>query len=303
VLNVNLRHLHYLVTLADVGSYARAAAKVGVTQSTLSAAIQGLEAELGGALVDRSARRIQILPFGEAIVRRAREILLQVQELPEYAADRSQPLTTRLRLGVIPSIAPFILPKLLRSLRASYPSLSFNVREGLTQALLADVRSGRLDCAFIARVAALEEFDHAEVGKDPFLLAVPEHHRLAARHKTALADLVGEKVVLLDHGHCLRDQVLSAIGGDAPAEESDVRAASIMTLVQLVEFGMGVTLLPRLAVDAGATAGTSLRLVPYSGPGSERTLVLAWRAGALRRPDYEALAAHLRGHCLRTEAA
>ncbi|WP_118133576.1 hydrogen peroxide-inducible genes activator [Oceanicella sp. SM1341] len=298
MLNVNLRHLHYLVTLAETGNFGAAAARAGITQSTLSAAIRGLEEELGAPLVDRTGRRMQLLPYGETVVERARDIIAQVGELPEYAAASARPLTTRLRLGMIPSVAPFVLPKLLRSLRAAHPDLPLSVREGLTQSLLSEIRAGRLDAAFIAHMPSVEEFDYARVADDPFLVALPPGHRLAARAKLSLADLASERLLLLDQGHCLREHVLTALGRDGLVDEHDVRAASIMTLVQLVDFGTGITLLPRIAVDAGAIAGTGITLVRYDSPSAARGLVVAWRARSYRRPDYLALAEHIRRHCL-----
>jgi LysR family hydrogen peroxide-inducible transcriptional activator len=239
---------------------------------------------------------MQFLPFGEAVVERARHILAQIEELPEYAAASTEPLTHRLRLGVIPSIAPFMLPKLLPGLQKDYPRLSLHVREGLTQVLLAEVRAGRLDAAFIAHVPGMESFDCEEIATDPFLLALPSGHPLSGRTETDLADLANERLLLLDQGHCLREHVMTAIGRDGVVDENDVRASSIMTLVQLVDFGVGITLLPKIAIEAGAVAGTNVRLVPYSGARSSRRLMLVWRAGSLRATDYRALATHLRGY-------
>ncbi|QDL93843.1 hydrogen peroxide-inducible genes activator (plasmid) [Paroceanicella profunda] len=298
MLNVNLRHLHYLVTLAETGNFGAAAARAGITQSTLSAAIRGLEEELGAPLMDRSGRRMQLLPFGETVVERARDIIAQVGELPEYAARSARPLTTRLRLGMIPSVAPFVLPKLLRSLRAAHPDLSLSVREGLTQSLLAEIRAGRLDAAFIAHMPSVEEFEYTAVAEDPFLVALPPRHPLSGRAALTLADLASDRLLLLDQGHCLREHVLTALGRDGLVDEHDVRAASIMTLVQLVDFGTGITLLPRIAVDAGAVSGTGITLVRYESPSAARRLVVAWRARSYRRSDYLALAEHIRRHCL-----
>ena len=277
--NVNLRHLRYLVTLSESSTFAAAAKAAGITQSTLSAAIQGLEAEFGHPLIDRSGRRMQLLPFGEAMVRRARHILAEIQELPEYAAQDIMPLGKHLRLGVIPSVAPFVLPKLLASLGEAYPSLHLRVREGLTQSLLTELASGRLDAAFLAHVPSLEGVEMAELGKDPFYLAVRRGHPLAGRAQVTKAHLASEPLLLLDQGHCLREHAMEALGRDAIAEENDVRAASLLTLVQLVEAGMGITLLPKIALEA---AGTAVQLIPYLAPKAVRTLVLVGRKGAGR---------------------
>lgn len=294
--NINLRHLRYLVTLAESGSFAAAAKAAGITQSTLSAAIQGLEAEFEHPLIDRSGRRMQLLPFGEAMVRRARHILAEIEELPQYAGREVLPLSTRLRLGVIPSVAPFVLPRLLSSLSRDYPLLHLHVREGLTHSLLTEISSGRLDAAFIAHVPSLEGVEIAELGKDPFYLAVKPGHPLTRLNEVTMVQLAHEPLLLLDQGHCLREHAMAALGRDAIIEENDVRAASLLTLVQLVEAGMGITLLPKIAMDA--VAGTQVKLIPYSAPKAVRTLVLAWRKGAVRADDYRVLAAHIRKHCL-----
>jgi LysR family transcriptional regulator, hydrogen peroxide-inducible genes activator len=295
-LNINLRHLRYLVTLAESSTFAAAAKAAGITQSTLSAAIQGLETEFGHPLIDRSGRRMQLLPFGEAMVRRARHILAEIEELPQYAGRDVLPLSTRLRLGVIPSVAPFVLPRLLSSLGRDYPLLNFHVREGLTHMLLTELSSGRLDAAFLAHVPSLDGVEMVELGKDPFYLAVQPGHPLAAQDLVTMAQLAHEPLLLLDQGHCLREHAMEALGRDAIAEESDVRAASLLTLVQLVEAGMGITLLPKIAMDA--VVGTRVKLIPYSAPKAARTLVLAWRKGAVRAEDYRTLATHIRKHCL-----
>ncbi|MGH6760659.1 MAG: hydrogen peroxide-inducible genes activator [Phyllobacterium sp.] len=298
MLNITVRHLHYLVALAETGSFSRAANRVGVTQSTLSAAIQSLELELGAPLVDRSGRKIQMLPSGDAVVRQARDIIVRIQELPEHAAEAARPLTTRLRLGVIPSVAPFILPKILPSLTEAYPELNLSMREGLTRDLLDELRSGRLDAAIIARPYQIDGFDCAEIGVDPFFLAIRNDHPLAKRDKVDMDDVEGERFLLLETGHCLREHVIAAVGEANARGEDDVRASSIMTLVQMMEFGLGVTLLPRIAIEAGATRGTNLSVVPYVGEHNARSLVLIWRSGAVRRHDYHLLAEHLRHHCM-----
>lgn len=290
MVSINLRHLHYLVMLTEAGTFSAAASAARISQSTLTAAIQGLEEDLGGVLVDRSKRRVRLSPFGEAVVVRARHILDQVQELPGLAALGGKPLTTRLRLGIIPSIAPFALPKLLPALREYHADLLLQVQEGLTQGLLNDVLRGELDAAFIAHVPSAEDFEHAVIARDRFFLAVPQAHRLAGLAEATATHLAGENLLLLGQGHCLREHVLSALERDRGPGAEDVRAHSITTLVQLVDNGMGVTLLPRIAIKAGATAGTRLNVIPFEAPRASRTLVLAWRRGSIREADFQALA-------------
>jgi len=299
MLNISVRQLHYFMALVKAGSFSRAAEVVGVTQSTLSAAIQALETELGVTLIDRSGRRMQLLPAGEDFLARARTIIALIEELPEHARQAERPLTTRLRMGVIPSIAPFLLPKVLPATAKAFPELQLTIREGLTRSLLDSLRSGSLDVALVAHPYDLDEFEVAELGRDIFYLAVRRDHALANREQVDADDLQDQPFLLLETGHCLREHVMAAIGS-APAQASgDVHATSIMTLVQLVDFGMGVTLLPEVAVKAGATRGTELSIVPYEGKNNYRSLVLVWRSNAARRNEFQLFADHLRGKCMK----
>ncbi|ENT03312.1 hydrogen peroxide-inducible genes activator [Brucella sp. 63/311] len=298
MLNISVRQLHYFLALVQAGSFSRAAEAIGVTQSTLSAAIQALEAELGATLIDRTGRRMQMLPAGEDFLARARDIVALIEELPEHARQAERPLTTRLRMGVIPSIAPFLLPKVLPATAKAFPELQLTVREGLTRSLLESLRSGTLDVALVAHPYDLDEFEIAEIGRDPFLLAVRRDHALANRDSVEASDIDDQPFLLLETGHCLREHVMAAIGSKPAQMSGDVHATSIMTLVQLVQFGMGVTLLPQLAIKAGVTRGTDLSVVPYEGKYNFRSLVLAWRTNATRRNEFQLFANHLRSNCL-----
>ncbi|AAL53818.1 hydrogen peroxide-inducible genes activator [Brucella melitensis] len=298
MLNISVRQLHYFLALVQAGSFSRAAEAIGVTQSTLSAAIQALEAELGATLIDRTGRRMQLLPAGEDFLARARDIVALIEELPEHARQAERPLTTRLRMGVIPSIAPFLLPKVLPATAKAFPELQLTVREGLTRSLLESLRSGTLDVALVAHPYDLDEFEIAEIGRDPFLLAVRRDHALANRDSVEASDIDDQPFLLLETGHCLREHVMAAIGSKPAQMSGDVHATSIMTLVQLVQFGMGVTLLPQLAIKAGVTRGTDLSVVPYEGKYNFRSLVLAWRTNAARRNEFQLFANHLRSNCL-----
>ncbi|ABQ62438.1 hypothetical protein H721_02776 [Brucella ovis IntaBari-2006-46-332] len=298
MLNISVRQLHYFLALVQAGSFSRAAEAIGVTQSTLSAAIQALEAELGATLIDRTGRRMQMLPAGEDFLARARDIVALIEELPEHARQAERPLTTRLRMAVIPSIAPFLLPKVLPATAKAFPELQLTVREGLTRSLLESLRSGTLDVALVAHPYDLDEFEIAEIGRDPFLLAVRRDHALANRDSVEASDIDDQPFLLLETGHCLREHVMAAIGSKPAQMSGDVHATSIMTLVQLVQFGMGVTLLPQLAIKAGVTRGTDLSVVPYEGKYNFRSLVLAWRTNAARRNEFQLFANHLRSNCL-----
>ncbi|MBR7652316.1 hydrogen peroxide-inducible genes activator [Brucella oryzae] len=301
MLNISVRQLHYFMALVKAGSFSRAAEAVGVTQSTLSAAIQALEIELDVTLIDRSSRRMQLLPAGEDFLVRARNIVALIEELPEHARQAERPLTTRLRLGVIPSIAPFLLPKVLPATVKAFPELQLTIREGLTRSLLDSLRSGSLDVALVAQPYELDEFAAAEIARDIFYLAVRRDHALANRDRVDADDLQGQPFLLLETGHCLREHVLAAIGSTPAQASGDVHATSIMTLVQFVDFGMGVTLLPEVAVKAGVTRGTELSIVRYESKNNYRSLVLAWRSNAARRNEFQLFADHLRNMCMKTD--
>ncbi len=299
MLNISVRQLHYFMALVKAGSFSRAAEAAGVTQSTLSAAIQALETELGVILIDRSGRRMQLLPAGEDFLVRARAIIALIEELPEHARQAERPLTTRLRMGVIPSIAPFLLPKVLPATANAFPELQLTIREGLTRSLLDSLRSGSLDVALVAHPYDLGEFELADLGRDIFYLAVRRDHALANRDKVDAEDLQDQPFLLLETGHCLREHVMAAIGSTPAQASGDVHATSIMTLVQLVNFGMGVTLLPEVAVKAGVAGGTELSIVPYEGKSNYRSLVLVWRSNAARRNEFQLFADHLRSKCIK----
>ncbi|WP_112661830.1 hydrogen peroxide-inducible genes activator [Microvirga flavescens] len=297
MVNISVRQLRYFLALADTASFSKAAKRVGVTQSTLSAAIQEMEAVLGVRLVDRSGRHFELMATGELLARQAREILARIDDLPASLSREARPLTTRLRLGVIPSIAPFLLPRALPHVRAAFPELHVAVREGLTQSLIADIRSGNLDAAIIALPFSTTGFQAEPLCEDEFFVAVSAHHRLADRANVSASELEDEQILLLESGHCLRDQILSTTGIRPPGDADNIKAMSLLTLVQLAENDLGITFLPRIAIAAGIAQGTSLSLIPYRGKRSSRTLALIWRAGASRTPDYLILAKTLRELC------
>ncbi len=298
MLNISVRQLHYFMALVKAGSFSRAAEVVGVTQSTLSAAIQSLEAELGVTLIDRSGRRMQLLPAGEDFLERARTIVALIEELPEHARQAERPLTTRLRMGVIPSIAPFVTQNSACDLQGLSRTAAYHSRR--PHALPAGQLAFRiLDVALVAHPYDLDEFEVSELGHDIFYLAVRRDHALANRDRVDADDLQDQPFLLLETGHCLREHVMAAIGSTPAQASGDVHATSITTLVQLVDFGMGVTLLPEVAVKAGVTRGTELSVVPYEGKNNYRSLVLVWRSNAARRNEFELFADHLRRKCMK----
>jgi LysR family hydrogen peroxide-inducible transcriptional activator len=289
------QQLRYLVALAEHQHFGRAAAACAVTQSTLSAGILALERQLDARVLDRGfGKRVVFTSAGAEIVERARVALGALEAVADAAAAARRPMSGPLRLGVIPTIGPFLLPRLMPALRGAFPDLRLFLREDTTERLIERLDEGRLDLALLALPCACGPAETVEVARDAFLAALPAGHRLARRETVAASALAGERLLLLEDGHCLRDQALTACGfvrGDSPDDPVDGFAAtSLHTLVQMVAGGLGVTLLPQLAVAAGIADGTGIVLRPLSGGATWRTLGLAWRRRAARAEEYRAMA-------------
>jgi LysR family transcriptional regulator, hydrogen peroxide-inducible genes activator len=286
----SLRQLQYLVTLSDKLNFTRAAAACFVTQSTLSVGIRELEESLGARLVERDRQTVLMTPIGLEVARRARAILAATQDLVEIAAESRAPMTGLLRLGVIPTIAPFLLPPCLRLLRERHPELHLVLREDLTANLLSRLEAGQLDLALIAlpydtgtlMVERLFDDDLWIVGRknDPQLKA------RAAQITPSLAD----RLLLLEEGHCLRDHALFACGAPVYRSTTNVEATSLLTLVQMIESGLGIGLVPEIAVRSGLTQSTTLVARPMAKPSPSRTIAIAARRSTTRLADLKALA-------------
>ncbi|MDB5365178.1 MAG: oxyR [Rhodospirillales bacterium] len=290
----SLRQLRYLVALAENGHFGRAAEQCGVTQSTFSGAIQELEAGLGVSLVERSKRHVLVTPLGQDIAERARVILRASEDLVEATRAARAPLTGPLRLGVIPTIGPYLLPRLLPRLRREFPKLRLYVREEPTAALIDGLSAGRLDVLLAATPYAFgNRIETLRLAEDEILVACPADHALASRKRVDGERLRHEALLLLEDGHCLRSQALSACGlADADRNE-EFQGTSVRTLLQMVAEGLGTTLIPRLAVDSELRGDAKRRVaIRPLGPGRHaRTLVLAWRAASGRRSEFERLGA------------
>jgi LysR family transcriptional regulator, hydrogen peroxide-inducible genes activator len=284
------QQLRYLLTLAETRHFGRAAALCAVTQSTLSAGLLALERQLDAAILDRSAgKRVVFTPLGRELVERARTALAALEAVAEAAEAARAPLSGPLRLGLIPTVGPFLLPRLMPAIRTAFPRLRLYLREDLTPRLVEDLGNGRLDVLLVALPCACHGAEALAVARDEFLAALPHGHRLASAATVPVAALAAERVLLLEDGHCLRDQAL-AVCGMQSAGPDGFAATSLHTLAQMVAGGLGVTLLPRLAVDAGIAQGTGLEVRPLAGAGAWRTLGLLWRAHAPRAEEYRALA-------------
>lgn len=283
------QQLRYLVTLAETAHFGRAAAACAVSQSTLSAGILVLERQLNAQILDRSAgKHVVFSPLGLELVGKARTALRALNALAEAADAARAPMTGPLRLGIIPTISPFLLPRLMPELRANYPALKLFLREDQTGNLLEQLDLGQLDVLILAEPYPCAGAETLAVMRDEFLAAVPRDHPLAARETIPIAALAAERFLLLEDGHCLRDQVLATCGTSIGRAEN-FAATSLHTLIQMVAGGLGVTLVPRLAVSAGVVAGTDVVLRRLEGAGGWRTISLAWRAGSPRAAEYRAL--------------
>jgi LysR family hydrogen peroxide-inducible transcriptional activator len=295
------QQLRYLVSLAETRHFGRAAQACAVTQSTLSAGLLALERQLDANILDRAAgRHVVFTPLGLDLVARARDALTALESLAEAASAARAPMTGPLRLGVIPTIGPFLLPRLMPALRAAFPKLQLYLREDTTVRLVDRLSAHRLDLLLLALPCDCGGADVAPIARDTFLVALPPGHRLASEAEIPAAALAAEHLLLLEDGHCLRDQALSVCGllaGDRGAEDDGFAATSLHTLVQMVAGGLGVTLLPRLAVASGIAEGTGLVLRSLAGAGGWRTLGLAWRPNTPRAADYRSLGTHLTEVC------
>lgn len=274
----SLRQVGYLLALAQYRHFGHAAEACLVTQSTLSAGLRELETALGVTLVERTKRRVHLTPLGKVMAARGRELIRIAEEMTDLARGAAEPLTGLRHVGVIPTIAPFLLPRVLPALRTAFPRLRLYLREDMSARLLDQLDGGDLDAVILALPYANDGLDLMPLGIDPFMVACPADHPLAAREIVEPADLPAEELILLQDGHCLTDHALAAcrlptLRGNRAAA---MQGTSLHTVVQMVAGGLGLTLLPRLAVDAGILRGTGLVARPLAGNGS-RTLALAWR--------------------------
>ncbi|MBR9973100.1 hydrogen peroxide-inducible genes activator [Magnetospirillum sulfuroxidans] len=288
-----LRQLRYLTALAEHLHFGRAAEACLATQSTLSAGLQELETILGVTLVERTKRKVMLTPLGEDVVVRARVVLRGAEDIADLAAASTEALSGPLRLGVIPTIAPYLLPQVLPHLRQVHPNLRLYLREDLTARLLERLATGDLDAALIALPWVSGEIETVHIADDAFVLACPPGHALAARPNLRAADLIGQDLLLLEEGHCLRDHALSACHLPGPAKGEGVLGTSLATLVQMVANGLGITLLPEMAVKSGVLAGTEVVTRPLMDAGS-RGIGLAWRPSSPRKAEFRLLAEALK---------
>lgn len=281
-----LKQLKYLCAVAEHQHFGHAAKACHVSQSTLSASIVELEDALSASLVERNNRNVLLTSLGLEVVDRARGVLTDIDDLVALCDASGEPFQGKIRLGVIPTIAPFVLPKLLKALRLVHPDCTLFVREDLSQVLVNALQVGDLDVLLLALPFPVDNVDTLALFDDPFYLATLPNSRLAMTTKLKTSDLAGSEMLLLEEGHCLRDHALEA----CKLREQDIRvpyqATSLTTIVQMVANGIGATLLPKMATEAGITEGTGLVLKPFDEADVSRNIGLMWRKKTPRKQEF-----------------
>lgn len=291
---MNLRDLRYLVALADLRHFGRAAEACHVSQPTLSTQIRKLEDELGVSLVERAPRHVMLTPAGQDIAQRARRVLAEVEQMRETARRTADPEAGSVRLGLFPTLGPYLLPHVVPRIRQRFPRLELLLVEEKTEVILHMLRDGKLDAAVLA-LPLHEDWAETEfLFEEPFLLAVPDGHPLSERRNLSLGELGDQHLLLLEEGHCLRDQALEVCGLAGAGEKEGFRATSLETLRQMVAAGVGVTLLPVLAVKPPVPHSDDIRLLPFRDPPPTRRLALVWRRSSAMGPFLHELAGVLR---------
>ena len=289
-----LKQLQYLVALKDSGHFGRAADACFVTQSTLSAGIRELETLIGVTLVERTRRVVRFTPLGAQIAVKARKVLREAEELADMARAAGKPLSGELRMGVIPTIAPFLLPRLLPRLRADYPDLRLYLREETSQAACDNLQRGQLDCVLLALPYACGEVEVAPLFDDRLFVAFAPGMARPLPDKIAPSSIDEASLLLLEDGHCLKDHALSACNRPELRAEAAMMGTSLHTLVQMVDNGLGLTFVPQIAIEAGILEGTRVEARPLSSEHGYRRIALIWRRSSPREEEFQLLAETLR---------
>lgn len=288
-MDLKLKDLRYLVAVADQRHFGRAAAQCFVSQPTLSAQLKKLEEHLGVQLIERAPNNVSLTEAGEQIVARARRILEATDEVVTLARSRRDPLAGRLRVALLPTIGPYLLPHVAPAIRKGLPRLELRLYEYQTGPMLEKLHAGELDVGILALPVELAGLESRELYREAFTVALPERHRLAAHASVRVADLKGETLLLLEEGHCLRDQALEVCSRAGVKDQQDFRATSLETLRQMVATGAGVTLLPELAGRGAYRNARGVVLRPFAKPAPARRIGALWRKSTPRRAAIDAL--------------
>src|SRR3954469_18296361 len=296
--DIKLKDLRYLVAVADTRHFGRAAERSFVSQPTLSAQLKKLEEYLGVQLIERAPKRVQLTEAGHEIVERARRVLEASDEIVELAKGHRDPLAGRIRLALLPTIGPYLLPNIAGRLRKALPRLELMLYEYQTDPMLEKLHTGEIDVGILALPVALDGLEVHELYKEPFMVALPSNHRLAQRASIKVDDLSHETLLLLEDGHCLRDQALDICSTTSVHEKQDFRATSLETLRQMVAAGVGITLLPELAGRGAYGNARGVVIKPFAKPVPTRTIGAVWRKSTARRAVILALAKHIEANAL-----
>jgi LysR family hydrogen peroxide-inducible transcriptional activator len=292
----SVRHLRHLSALYDQGHFGRAAETCHVTQSAFSTSIKELESVVQGTLVDRSKRRVVLTPLGIETVARARKIVKELEDLVNFTAASREPLSGTLRMGAIPTVGPYFLPRVLPRLRSSYNRLKLYLVEDCPERLIESMHRGQLDVVLLALPYNCGAVETVILFEDPFVLGLLDTHPLAKEERVNPQRLLGEELLLLKDGHCLRDHALSVCHFADRHLTERFEATSLTTLVQMVDNGLGITLLPTLAVNAGLLSGTNMVTRPLLTNEPPRKIGLVWRRGTGRHEEFRLLAKELAEH-------
>lgn len=284
-----LRQLNYLCTLAVKKHFGNAAKECHVSQSTLSTGINELETTLGVTLVERSHKGVLLTNIGEDVVKRSQSILAQVEDLVAACEHSTGPFHGRLRLGVIPTIAPFLLPSLLKKLRKKHPDFQLFIREDLSANLYQGLQQGQLDLILLALPYAMDNVEVLPLFEDDFYLAYPKSHPMSKKAKLRSKDLKDQELLLLEDGHCLRDHALKACKLHSQDISMPYQATSLNTVVQMVANGIGITLLPEMALNAHILRGTNIEARHFDEAGVSRGVGLGWRKHSPREHEFRLL--------------
>ncbi len=289
-----LKQLQYLIALKEHGHFGRAAESCFVTQSTLSAGIRELETLIGATLVERTRRVVRFTALGDRIVEKAYRVLREAEELADIAQAAGKPLSGDLRMSVIPTIAPFLLPRLLPHLRREKPDLKLYLREETSQAAIESLRHGNADCVLMALPFATGDVECAPLFDDRLYVAFPEGDPRDPPPSIAPEMIDESRLLLLEDGHCLKDHALAACNRPELRAEATMMGTSLHTLVQMVDNGLGLTLLPQMAIDGGILEHTRINARPLSSGNASRQIALVWRKASPRKKEFSMLADILR---------
>ncbi len=287
-MHVTLKQLRYFCALAREGHFGRAADACSVTQPALSMQIQELEATLGIDLVERTRAGVKLTPKGAEVAARAKRLINDARDLVDYARNSEGVLTGVLRLGLIPSVAPYLLPPLLPLLRTNYPNLELHVRETQTEQLVHELTDGKLDVLLLALPVKNTDIETMALFEDRFLLAVPQAQNMSGRVRATRELVEGGRLLLLEEGHCLRDQALTYCSLQQVNSVNTFGASSLSTIVEMVSAGLGITLLPEISLPV-EERGRGIKLMRFVDPEPSRTIGLAWRRSSPRLADFQAL--------------